>query len=128
MAIRGRKPDPAAADATMTAAVALDGDLVPPPDVAAWPEALALWEHVLATTRPGWLKPVDGPLLANYCRHQAWADTAAAAGHGAGLLVEGATGPVPNPCLGLFTRHSESARKLASELRITPAERARRAA
>lgn len=127
MATSGRKPNPPDDPAGANDA---DGcDVVCPATVDAYPGARIIWDRTLADIGVRRFRPVDEPLLASYCVAVANAAAATEALAQSGLVVQGPGGePVASPYLRIFSQQTEAARRLASELRITPAERARRAA
>ncbi len=137
MALRGRKPKPAAQKA-------LAGNpgkrglatLVPPPGagemlcpaaLARNERALAYWTMYLDNAAPGHLTPMDAPLLARLCVALAYADEAHERIEATGLLVKAPnTGlPIQSPYLAVLNRQTEIARKLAAELALPPAQRNR---
>ena len=81
----------------------------------------------------GWLgleaagAAVDAPLLARLRLASAYADEATAQEQAVGLLVKAphTMPPIQLPWVATMNRHSETARKLAAELAMPPAQRSR---
>ncbi len=134
--IRGAKPKSSAskrlhgterADRAKNEPVPPAGDLVPSEQLDRVRHARGLWDHYLATSPLGLLKPVDAPLLERLCVALALARQAMDEVIHLGLVVKSPDKGVPihNPFLPIVNRQTEIARKLASELGLPVTARAR---
>lgn len=103
----------------------IPGDLVCPTNVMQDERARVYWDSYLANTVPGHLAPADGPLLARLCIALSMADQATEIVQKTGVLIRSDIGPKQNPAVSTIIRSTETARKLASELCLTVAERSR---
>lgn len=112
------------------------GAMQPTPQVDRIPEARRYWDHYVATAPLGMLAPVDAPLLERLCVALAIAEVAMDQILRRGLaemivIKVGAdkdgAGDMPqiNPYLSAVNRQTEIARKLAAELGLPVAARAR---
>jgi len=134
--IRGAKPKPSAmkrlhgterTDRAKNEPVPPAGDLVPSEQLNRVKHARGLWDHYLASSPLGLLKPVDAPLLERLCIALAMARQAMDEVIALGLVVKSPDKGVPihNPFLPIVNRQTEIARKLASELGLPVTARAR---
>ena len=103
------------------------GDLIASEQLDRVTHARGIWEHYLATSPLGLLKPVDAPLLERLCIALAIAKQAMDEVIALGLVVKSPDKGVPihNPFLPIVNRQTEIARKLASELGLPVTARAR---
>lgn len=116
----GRRPIPEANKGV------IPGDLICPSNVEQDERAQTYWDSYLANTVPGHLAPADGPLLARLCIALSMADQATEIIQDEGLTTVGASGVlIKHPAVSILITSTESARKLASELCLTVAERSR---
>jgi phage terminase small subunit len=101
--------------------------MICPQSVASDERAMDYWRMYLDNVAPGHLTPVDGPLLARLCMALALADQAneELVRTGGLMLTDAAGRQTENPCGRALERHTDTARKLAVELAIPPAQRNR---
>jgi phage terminase small subunit len=107
--------------------VAESGELVPTAGVAAWPLALAFFEHYRRWSPAGLLKPVDSALLSRLALSLAIGETAALA-----IAERGPFADKPRKgaqsMMAVLRAQTDLARQLCSELGLSPIGRVRAAA
>jgi phage terminase small subunit len=136
--MRGRKPklisekiargNPGRRTLTTIVGPPRPGDMLCPNSVAGNERAAAYWRMYLDNVAPGHLNPVDAPLLAKLCLALAYSDEAndRMVESGGILVKDRKTGlPTENPFMRVMARQTDTARRLAIELALPPAQRNR---
>lgn len=137
MALRGRKPksvqqkmltgNPDRRPLSLAHQPPQEGALTCPAYLTGNESAMRHWNLFLQNCAPNHLSPIDAPLLARLCQALAWAEEAASRMGSSGVLVKAPNGglPLQSPFMAIVNRQTEIARKLTSELALSPAERNR---
>jgi P27 family predicted phage terminase small subunit len=136
MALRGRKPTPAAekillgnpGHRAITTVVPRPkgGSITVPPEVAQDAKAQEYWDHFITTTAPGHLMPVDAPMLAELCQTLSMLHSARAKLRVTGDVMKSKDGNFyQSPWLPVVNRQREAMIKLMSNLALSTAERNR---
>ena len=136
MALRGRKPTPAAekilvgspGHRAITTVVPRPkgGVITVPPEVEQDAKAQEYWTHFITTTAPGHLMPVDAPMLAELCQTLSMLHSARAKLRVTGDVMKSKEGNLyQSPWLTVVNRQREAMIKLMSNLALSTAERNR---
>jgi P27 family predicted phage terminase small subunit len=124
---KGKSPTEALANATTLLPRAVDGRLLPSARLEANRGALAYFEFYRDTSGFGHLQPIDGPLVERYCLFLDLFDQVVDE-YLAGTLISTTTRgqETVSPYMITMEKLAGLIRKFASELGLTPVERARR--